>query len=84
MGRKAVSEVTNWHIIGIKDFSMISNRELARRLKISENCVIKNLKKFITTGVTTSCRIRKVKRNHGTRKQSSNSSSKSHSKVKLL
>ena len=61
MGRKAVSEATNWQIIGIKDGSMISNREIAR-LKISENCVINNLKTFITTGVTTSCRIRKVKK----------------------
>ena len=39
MCRKAVSEATKWQIIGMKDSSMISNREIARRLKVSGNCV---------------------------------------------
>ena len=41
MGRKAVSELTKW---------MISNREIARKLKISENCVRNTLKTLKTTG----------------------------------
>ena len=34
MGRKAIREATKWQIIGMKDGSMISNREKARGLKI--------------------------------------------------
>ena len=50
MGRKAVSEATNWEIIGMKDGSMVSTREIARRLKISENCIRNTLKTFKTAG----------------------------------
>ena len=46
MGRKAVSEATKWQIVGMKDGSMISYTEIARRLKISENCVRNTLKTF--------------------------------------
>ena len=50
MGRKAVSEAaTKWQIIGMKDGSMISNREIAR-LKISEDCIRNTLKTLKTTG----------------------------------
>ena len=44
MGRKTVSEATKWQKVGMKDCSMINNREIARRLKISENCFKNTLK----------------------------------------
>ena len=50
MGRKAVSKAAKWQIIGIKDGSMINNREIARGLKISENCVRNIMKTFKKTG----------------------------------
>ena len=50
MSQKAISEAAKWQIIGIKDDFMIKNREIARRLKISENCVRNTLKTFKTTG----------------------------------
>ena len=49
MGRKAVREATSWQIVGMKCSSMISNREIARRLKILENCVKNTLKTLKTT-----------------------------------
>ena len=33
MGRKAVSEAKKWQVIGMKDGSMISSREVVKRLK---------------------------------------------------
>ena len=44
MGRKTVSEATKWQKIGMKDGSMINYREIARRLKISENCFKNTMK----------------------------------------
>ena len=52
MCRKAVSEATKLQIIGMMDGSMISNREITTRLKISENCVRNTLKTFKTTGAS--------------------------------
>ena len=50
MARKTVSEATKCQITGMKDGSMISYKEIAKRLKISENCVRNTLKIFKTTG----------------------------------
>ena len=46
-----LNEVTGWQIIGMKDGSSISNREITSRL-ISENWVRNTLTTFKTTGVT--------------------------------
>ena len=50
MGRKAATEATKWQIIGMKGGFVISNREIERRLKISENCVRNILKTLKMTG----------------------------------
>ena len=52
MGQKSVSEATKWQIVGMKDGSMISNREVARGLKISVNCIRNTLKTFKMIGGT--------------------------------
>ena len=48
-GQKAVSEATKWQIIGMKNGSMISHREIASRLLISENCFRNTRKTFQKT-----------------------------------
>ena len=50
MGRKVISEATKWQIIGMKGGSMISYKEIPRRLKNSENCVRNTLETLKTTG----------------------------------
>jgi transposase len=49
MGKKSVSMETKWQAIGMHK-SNLSNREIARRLDISENCVRSTLKKFRDSG----------------------------------
>ena len=68
----------------MKNGSMIINREIARRKKISENCLRNNLETFKETGSTQRhAGFGMLKKNYGARKQPYILSSKSQPKVKL-
>jgi transposase len=49
MGKKSVSMETKWQAIGMHKLNL-SNREIARRLNISEKCVRTTLKNFKESG----------------------------------
>lgn len=49
MGRKAVSEQVKWQIVGLHQAGDISNREIGRKLNVSEGCVRNTIKTYLNT-----------------------------------